>query len=102
MWHNGTFYAVTNHGRARFVERLGSMSDKAMLQTIATGKVLNFVHSGCHFELKPDWKQRHTVRLITVYMVNALVRLEPIMDIQDRASEFTFNFSDFKRRFDHE
>lgn len=98
---NGVNYRLTKHGRKRFIKRVGYMSDADILRTVGTGKALGFIDTGYSFKFKPDWKQRQDLRLVTVYMGDAMVCLEPILDIQDRASEFTFNFSDFERRINH-
>jgi len=101
MIHNNLFHALTKHGRQRFIERIGDMSDKAMLEAFCTGLVLGQIKTGFYYIWTPDWKRWDTIRLKTVCWAKEMRCLAPIIEIMDRPSDFTFNFNEFKRRFNN-
>jgi hypothetical protein len=74
------------------------MVDNAIVKTAREGLVMGFF-TGFSFKWGTDYKYCRDKRLITVYFDMDADRWDALIALEDRTSEFTFSFSDFKRRW---
>ena len=94
----GAHWRLTKHGRVRFIERVGMMSDNDIIKTAREGLVMGFF-TGFSFKWGADYKQWRDKRLITVYFDVDADCWDAYYALMDRPSEFTFSFLEFKRRW---
>lgn len=100
MMKGGRIWRHTKHGRKRFIERICLMTDYKMLKSAYEESIFGFFKC-FNIIWEDDYKDCRNQRLVTVYYDDATVRLDALLYLMDRPSEFTFDFSNFTRRLNN-
>ena len=100
MLIEGRNWRLTKHGRQRFLERVGVMTDSQIIMSAQSGVVFKVI-TGFKYKWCPDRARRRDKRLVTVLVGDAMACSDALDALVDRISEFTFQYP-FKKEAHYE